>query len=525
MNGLDPNIPLAAVRNQPDMMQQMAGAYKMADAMQQYRERQTQQQDQQTLQAYLQQGGDLNTPEGIRKAMEEFRGKISLPTYQLLQQSGEQATENQLKQQTYLAQQDESKLKLGIEQNKMMFQGVSEPLLRYDEIAKDKKLGKQEADRAWPALRNDALQAMSKMTDATGKPLIPPQQLQQYANATPEQVRTIQRSLGLQDDNMKKALEIKAEEALISERYASAEKSRAEAAKARRSEVPDEIAKSPLHGEQFLGLLSPGEASKVKAIADGRMSLESVSTRGGQRDRLQQLVNQYDPNYSQSEYKTKAAVQKDFTSGPQSKNIISINTSIGHLGELNKLGMELKNGQIRGMNELINRAQTAFGLPAKPNYELAVNAVGDELMKTFRGAGASQVEAEAWKNNFLSASSPEQIKNSVQTAIDLLASRMEAVDNSWKRGMKTDKGYEQLLDPKSVNTLYQLTGQDYSKKFNVKPPSDEKNNSEATGEKTKQEAKQEKRTEKPQPTAEDRAWAKGNPQRTKQFKDAFGVEP
>ncbi len=215
--------------------------------------------------------------------------------------------------------------------------------------------------------------------------------------------------------------------------------------------VPD--AHKDYHGDDYLGTLPAGVAATVKGIAEGRIPVTSLSTKGGHREAMLERVTQYDPKFNAATYQARAAVQKDFTSGQAARNVTAINTAIGHLGAMSDLGDALKNGNAQVVNATVNAISSQLGKPEVNNYDLAKTAVGDELMRVFRQVGASQQEADAWKAKFSSANSPDKIKGAVKTAVDLLQSRVDALDDQWKRGMDTDKGYPNLISPKSQAVL------------------------------------------------------------------------
>lgn len=222
-----------------------------------------------------------------------------------------------------------------------------------------------------------------------------------------------------------------------------------------RSYIPEEHAS--LHGDEYLATLPPGVRSSVKAIAEGRAPLSSLSIRGGEREAMIQRATQYDPSFDASNAPARAATRKDFTSGVAARNVTAINTAIGHIGTLDELGDALRNKDTRLLNAVFNRIATETGSAEVNNFEIARDAVGHELMRVFRQVGASKEESEAFQNKFKSANSPEQLKGAVKTAAELLQSRIEALDDQWKRGMQTDKGYPDLLSPKSVKVMEKVS--------------------------------------------------------------------
>ena len=74
-------------------------------------------------------------------------------------------------------------------------------------------------------------------------------------------------------------------------------------------------------GEDFLKTLGTGAASQVKAIAEGRATLPSASTRSQAAIQLRNAVFQYDPSYNDQ----RAQIRKNFTTGTDGRNIRNLN--------------------------------------------------------------------------------------------------------------------------------------------------------------------------------------------------------
>jgi hypothetical protein len=207
------------------------------------------------------------------------------------------------------------------------------------------------------------------------------------------------------------------------------------------------------HGEDFLKTLEPQVAAQVKAIAEGRQAVPSgFALKSPYWQNLMTMVSQYDPNYSQA----RAAVQKDFTSGPTAKNITSANTVIAHIGTLNDMIDALDNKDLRVVNMAINRLKTETGNPNVNNFDTAKQAVGNELMRVFRQVNASESETRDWEKHFQSSSSPAQLRGAVKVGVELLKGRLDAIDDQWNRAMNTDKGFPNLVSPKSQAVLKRI---------------------------------------------------------------------
>jgi len=461
---LDPNIPLAAGAMAPNPVKMVGQAYELAGAMEKQQQVQEQRQDQQSIQQYLKEGGNFNTPEGLAAAAEKLKGIVSPKAYQTLEQARQESKLNEAKVQEQYLKLPEEVLKGEAAQNQSVIQQLDTGVMQHQKDVTE--VGQQEADRRYGEYKNQILPQLAQQKMPNGQPLYPPQLLQKYSGSNVKQDQSAMMSMKYKQDQIKSSLENRYKEQQIATERAQEKKYLAQA-KGGAGGISEEITNSGATGNELLGMLPPGKASQVKAIAEGRIALESIPARGGTREQLTQLVNQYDPNFSAIATKTKAAVEKDFSSGVASRNISSINTAIGHLGTLNKLGIALKNNDNQTLNRITNAIAGEFGNPDITNYQLAQIALGEELMRTFRGVGASVTEAEQWKNQLGSAKTPQQMLNVVKTASDLLESRISAMDSAYKRGTKSEKGFQDILDPKSVNTLTALTGKDYYKMYNL----------------------------------------------------------
>jgi len=209
-------------------------------------------------------------------------------------------------------------------------------------------------------------------------------------------------------------------------------------------------------GQEFLATLEPQDQTTVRSIVEGRSKMENVSVRNGRREAITAAVAQFDAGYNQQDYTTKLGVRKDFTSGVAARNVTAINTAIGHLASLQDLFEAQKNNDIKKVNAVLNTVASELGDPRVNNVDLARTAVGDELMRVFRQVGASEIEARNWQEKFNSNLSPAAQKGALATAADLLASRIDALDDQWKRGMGTTTGYPNLLSPKSRTVVDDL---------------------------------------------------------------------
>lgn len=162
-----------------------------------------------------------------------------------------------------------------------------------------------------------------------------------------------------------------------------------------------------------------------------------------------------DPSFDASQYAIRKSLRQDFTSGKSAQAITSLNTVIGHLDTLSKRADELKNKLLPSYNRAANAVLSETGNPAVKNFEIARNAVADELLKVFRSTGGTESEVQAWKQQIDSSGSPEQLKGAVNQALELLGSRVAALQNQYERGLGKPKDF-QFFTAKSREILKRL---------------------------------------------------------------------
>lgn len=211
-----------------------------------------------------------------------------------------------------------------------------------------------------------------------------------------------------------------------------------------------------LTGEEYLASLPPSRQSLVKGIADGRIDPRTLSYRD--RTAILADVTRYKPGYQQFKYPVYAATLKDFSDpkGMAGRNIVAINTAIGHGGTLFELAQAMNNHDNLTTNRILNAVATEFGDPRINNFQVAAAALSSEMMRVFRQVGASEKEQKEWEEKFSNIQSAEQAKGAVQTAVALLNSRIKALDAQWKRAMDTDKDYPNMLDKHSAQVLQEI---------------------------------------------------------------------
>jgi ribosome-associated translation inhibitor RaiA len=148
-----------------------------------------------------------------------------------------------------------------------------------------------------------------------------------------------------------------------------------------------------------------------------------------------QAAGELDPTWKASEYQSRLSARRSFTSGADAKNITGLNTAIGHLQTLLKAGEALKNHRVQMLNKLENWAAEKTGDPRIVRFNIAANAVQNELASVFKGTGATDQEINAWRRTIDASQSPEQITGAISQAVDLLGSRLATLRGKWEQAM------------------------------------------------------------------------------------------
>lgn len=218
---------------------------------------------------------------------------------------------------------------------------------------------------------------------------------------------------------------------------------------------------SGLAGEDYLATLDPGRAAQIKGIVEGRMAPPTgMALKSPQIQALMRQAAQYEPGFDLVNWQARAATRKDFTAGKSSQNITAFNTAIAHLDTLDKAADALGNRWSPIWNTVANMVVNQTGDPRVKQFEIAKTAVADELTRAFRGSGGNVHDIVQWEKAINSAGSPEQLKGAMKQAVELLRGRIEALGETYNRGMGTTKDPLTLLAPKSVAALQRMTGED-----------------------------------------------------------------
>jgi hypothetical protein len=213
-------------------------------------------------------------------------------------------------------------------------------------------------------------------------------------------------------------------------------------------------------GAAFLATLPKNTAALVRGLAEGRQAFPTgAALRSEYWQQMLNMVAQYDPQFDAANAPARYMTRRDFTSGLMSRNVTALNTVMGHLDSLESAVDALDNSDFPAYNAVANWAVTATGDPRVRRLNLAKTAVADELERVFRGTGGTLEGTKNWQAQFDAASSPEQLRVAVQTAVELVRSRLEAVGDAYSRGMGLTKNPIEFLNPRARQAYDRLVKQ------------------------------------------------------------------
>lgn len=216
-------------------------------------------------------------------------------------------------------------------------------------------------------------------------------------------------------------------------------------------------------GQDFLKTLDPRTASLVQALSEGRMAFPTgFPLTKPYWQRMMQNVGQYDPTFDAANAPSRFKTRGAFTSGAPAAQVTSLNTSLGHLEQLDSAIDRLKNTNYPWFNAAAQAAGQALGntdtQAAIKNFNTVRGAVASELVKSLRGSGGAEADIQYWQKLLDPADGPVALHQAVQKAAGLLSSRVDALQDQYNTGMGTVATTVPGLSPHSRASLNRLSG-------------------------------------------------------------------
>lgn len=203
----------------------------------------------------------------------------------------------------------------------------------------------------------------------------------------------------------------------------------------------DAAAAAGITGDNFLQTVpNAQDRSLIKQLTQYDLDPGKLSARGGNRERLLALAEQYDPDYKAALYAPRAAALKEFTSGGQTSPAAIItngNTAIQHLGRMSELADKLGgvnkawilNGAINWANVTLEDLKNN---PDLARYKGAQDRFVEEATKFYRGVGGNKADIDRALAILKPGQSPEARQAAIQEQAELMQSKINALQDRFK---------------------------------------------------------------------------------------------
>jgi hypothetical protein len=217
-------------------------------------------------------------------------------------------------------------------------------------------------------------------------------------------------------------------------------------------------AKSEAEEEQIKHYLKSPETKKMaKLFAEYRLPTPTASAlRDPKIQAALSMATDIDPTFDETQYATRLAVKKDFMSpkGAAGKNILGLNTAVGHINSLVKASDDLGNTSWTSANAVANALAKHF--PVSKELEdrqgkitavkTKFNAVKDEMASIFKSNGATDISIKSWSDTIENpaTATPKMWKAFIDGALELMGSRLDALKDRYEAGMGKAKDFNFL---------------------------------------------------------------------------------
>lgn len=213
-----------------------------------------------------------------------------------------------------------------------------------------------------------------------------------------------------------------------------------------------------LRGDDYLKQLNPEIADRAKALIKGDlpypsgfMMKQDPVLKAGLAAALHS-----DPNYNYATATTRKKMMEDMLAGSGSKELATLNMTLGHISDLKDAQENLHNKGNRVWNAVTNAYGWATDDPNVAAYNANVSPLAEELTKAYRGSGGAESDVNRTINNLGINAGPQQQTAALQKTAKLLASKINSVALRYKKAMGSTDGFTDFIDPAGIKTLNDL---------------------------------------------------------------------
>jgi len=225
-----------------------------------------------------------------------------------------------------------------------------------------------------------------------------------------------------------------------------------------------------LTGPDYLASLPPGRRELVQALVDGKAAVPARSKLG---IGLEEDAARVDPSFDASNYPTRLATRKSFTSGDNAKSITALNTALRHAETLSPLIPQVSGIKFPLLGSTINAAANFYnrqsGDAGITNYTEVQGHLAEETAKAFRGStGGNEADIRRNLQDLDPSNSTDQKNGALGKLGELYGGRIDELVRQYQTGMGPNK-IPPGLSPKALAAYRQFTGQNSPADAGVAP--------------------------------------------------------
>jgi hypothetical protein len=182
----------------------------------------------------------------------------------------------------------------------------------------------------------------------------------------------------------------------------------------------------------------------VQKVLEYRGADPSLTQRGLMGAAINQWVAKLDPEHDSYDYPTRADAVKKFSNDANNGQLGSINTALGHLGELQTAAKTLDGSNLPLLHSLQARLGMATGDDAASTYRMILHRVGPEMTSAYVKGGGGQAERGANEEDFDISKGQKQILSNIAESAQLLNSKLDSKRQAWTTSFQPSQDKDQF---------------------------------------------------------------------------------
>jgi hypothetical protein len=219
----------------------------------------------------------------------------------------------------------------------------------------------------------------------------------------------------------------------------------------------------PLSGSDYLNSIPKDRANQAIAVLAGKAPYPSTARNNKFNQQILLDVRSAEPDFDATAWGRRTKMIADFTSGPTSKLIRSLNQAPLHALTLADAYDQLNNYDgSHTVNDALTNTEAAMGvkpqLAARGKFNAAQPAVADELATLYKGGPGTIPGIEDQKRAFAMGAGPTESNSALSAASELMRDRMETIQEQWKNGMGSVADMFPVISPQAKSALDKLYG-------------------------------------------------------------------